>query len=184
MKMQRNVSRLLTVTLLLSAVLILGGCSWFHKKAKLASQTESIPSSLDNPTGGSAAYPADRANLGPGADAGLFPLGTVDTIYFDYDKATVRRDQASRLEQNVNYLKAHASDKVLIIGHCDERGSVEYNLSLGQRRADMMKEYLIQHGIGGERLSTLSKGEEEPADPGHNDAAWRKNRRAEFHRLN
>ena len=95
MKMQRNLARLLSATLALGILLTLDGCSWFHKKAKLDTQTESIPPSLDNPAGGSAAYPGDRTTLGPGADGGQFALGTVDTVYFDYDKATVRGDQAT-----------------------------------------------------------------------------------------
>jgi len=77
-------------------------------------------------------------------------------------------------------MKKNPGAKVQIEGHCDERGTPEYNLALGQRRADSTKKYLVNLGIDGSRLSTISYGEEKPADPGHNEAAWAKNRRAVF----
>jgi peptidoglycan-associated lipoprotein len=104
----------------------------------------------------------------------------VQTIYFDFDKSNVRADQTANLEGNANYLKEHADLKICIEGHCDERGTEEYNFALGQRRASSVREFLISRGVAADRLSIVSKGEEEPADPGHNEAAWAKNRRAIF----
>lgn len=102
------------------------------------------------------------------------------TVYFDFDKYSIRSNQRDVLASNANVLEAYPDVKVLIIGNCDERGTIEYNLALGDKRANTVKEYLQNYGINGNRLSTLSYGEEQPADPGHNEMAWAKNRRAEF----
>jgi peptidoglycan-associated lipoprotein len=74
----------------------------------------------------------------------------------------------------------NSQEKIVIEGHCDERGTAEYNIALGERRAKSVKRYLINLGVDSSQLSTISYGEERPADPGHNEAAWAKNRRAEF----
>jgi peptidoglycan-associated lipoprotein len=79
-----------------------------------------------------------------------------------------------------NYLKSNGGQAVLVEGHCDERGTPEYNRALGERRALSVRESLISLGVPGEGIHTVSFGEDRPADPGHNDAAWAKNRRAEF----
>jgi peptidoglycan-associated lipoprotein len=104
----------------------------------------------------------------------------VKTIYFDFDKSNVRADQTANLEGNANYLKEKADLKICIEGHCDERGTNEYNFALGERRAKSVLEFLISRGVAADRLSIVSKGEEEPADPGKNEAAYAKNRRAMF----
>jgi peptidoglycan-associated lipoprotein len=102
------------------------------------------------------------------------------TVYFDFDKYNIRSNQREMIAHNANVLEAYPNVKVLIVGNCDERGTIEYNLALGDKRAHTVKEYLRNYGINGDRLSTLSYGEEEPVDPGHNEVAWAKNRRAEF----
>lgn len=102
------------------------------------------------------------------------------TIYFDFDKSNIRSDAQSVLDTNFEVLSKNPSTKVQIVGHCDERGSNEYNMALGDRRATSTRAYLINRGIQADRLTTLSKGEEEPVDAGHNEAAWQKNRRAQF----
>jgi len=104
----------------------------------------------------------------------------VQTIYFDFDKYEIRSGDAEILKEDSRVLKENASLKVKIEGHCDERGSVEYNLALGERRAKAARDYLVTLGIKRQRLSTISYGEERPADPGHDESAWEKNRRAEF----
>ncbi len=106
--------------------------------------------------------------------------GMLKTIYFDYDKSSIRSDQRPGLDQNVEFLLINPDINVLLEGHCDERGTVEYNFALGGRRATSVKDYMIKKGIVERRLATLSKGEEEPVVPGHNEEAWTKNRRVEF----
>lgn len=102
------------------------------------------------------------------------------TIYFDYDQYDLRTDAREMLASNVAWLKSNARWRLLIEGHCDERGTNEYNMALGDRRANAAKSYLVSAGVDASRVRTISYGEERPADPGHDETAWAKNRRAEF----
>jgi len=101
-------------------------------------------------------------------------------VYFDFDSAALQQEGRDTLTQNAAGIKANASLAVRIEGHCDERGTVEYNLALGDRRARAAREALVSMGISGNKLRTISYGKERPADPGHNESAWAMNRRAEF----
>jgi peptidoglycan-associated lipoprotein len=100
-------------------------------------------------------------------------------IHFDFDKAIIRPGDASILDQKVSIMQANPGLRIRLSGHCDERGSDEYNLALGNRRATAAKQYLVSHGIDAGRIETVSYGEERPLDPGHNEEAWAKNRRDE-----
>ena len=101
-------------------------------------------------------------------------------VYFGYDSTQVAGSEYSKLQNVVTLLRQNPSHKLKIEGHCDERGSREYNLALGERRALAVRSFLLGEGISGDRIQPLSLGEEQPADMGHNEAAWRMNRRAEF----
>jgi len=101
------------------------------------------------------------------------------TIYFDFDSNSISEDAKEILKGNVNYLKENPDLKIVIEGHCDERGTAEYNLALGQRRALKVKEYYVQLGIAPARIATISYGEEKPEDKRSSESAWAKNRRAE-----
>jgi len=103
-----------------------------------------------------------------------------ETVYFDFDKSNIRPDQRTKMERNAELLSKYKTVRIQIEGHCDERGTNEYNLALGQRRAESAKQYLVDYGISSSRISTISYGEERPVDPGHNETAWAKNRRCEF----
>jgi len=109
--------------------------------------------------------------------AGPSPL---KDVFFDYDKANIRDDQKAALNDNVGWLKANAGAKILLEGHCDERGTAEYNLGLGERRAKAVKDYLIAAGIAADRVSTISYGKERPFVLGHDESAWKWNRRGHF----
>jgi peptidoglycan-associated lipoprotein len=102
--------------------------------------------------------------------------------YFDYDAATLRTDAQSALNKNSAHLrellKEFPDTKFTVEGNCDERGSAEYNLALGERRASVAKEFLTQIGVPGERLTTISYGQERPICTDHNEGCWQKNRRA------
>jgi peptidoglycan-associated lipoprotein len=100
--------------------------------------------------------------------------------FFDFDDASLRADAKTTLENNARYLESHGSSKAIVEGHCDERGSVEYNLALGERRAKAAKEFLVSYGIAAARLTTISYGKERPFDSGHDESSWAKNRRAHF----
>jgi len=101
-------------------------------------------------------------------------------IHFDLDKSNVRSEDAGVLDQKVAILQANPDLRIRIGGHCDERGSDEYNLALGNRRAQAAKQYLVSHGIDASRIETQSWGEEKPLVDGHDESAWSQNRRAEF----
>ncbi len=101
-------------------------------------------------------------------------------IHFDYDKSNVRSEDAGILDQKVGILQANPELRIRVGGHCDERGSDEYNLALGNRRAQAAKQYLVSHGIDASRIETQSWGEEKPAVDGHDESAWSQNRRDEF----
>jgi peptidoglycan-associated lipoprotein len=103
-----------------------------------------------------------------------------EKIYFDYDKAELKPEAQSTLEKKAKFLQSNPSYSLTIEGNCDERGTNEYNLALGERRADAAKKFLGSLGISAERTTTISYGEEKPIDPGHDEAAWAKNRRDEF----
>lgn len=104
----------------------------------------------------------------------------VQMIHFDYDKYFVREDAKPILEANAAYMKKWSSVKILIEGHCDERGTEEYNLALGEKRAKSAFDYLVSLGISASRIKTISYGKSQPADTGHNEIAWQKNRRDQF----
>lgn len=101
-------------------------------------------------------------------------------IHFDYDQSFVREDDKFTLREVADYLKANPGASILIEGHCDERGTAEYNIALGERRAESTKSYLVSLGVKPGDLPTVSFGEEKPLDPGPSEAAWAKNRRAHF----
>jgi peptidoglycan-associated lipoprotein len=116
----------------------------------------------------------------------LPPVLAVDTtaitapIYFDFDKSTIRSDAAATLDRKVPWLQANTGMRIRIEGNADERGSDEYNLALGQRRAASAKRYLVDHGIAADRFDLVSYGEERPVCTEHNEACWQQNRRDDF----
>lgn len=100
--------------------------------------------------------------------------------FFDYDKSSIRPDAKLNLDENAKWLKANPNAALTIEGHCDERGTREYNLGLGQRRAKAAKDYLVSAGINPKRIKAISYGKEQPFVPGHDESAWKWNRRAHF----
>ncbi len=101
-------------------------------------------------------------------------------IFFDFDKAEIRQDAKGPLDEDIRWLKANPRSAITIEGHCDERGTSEYNLGLGERRAKVTKDYLVASGIDNKRLTTVSYGKERPFVLGHDESAWKWNRRAHF----
>ncbi len=116
----------------------------------------------------------------PGIEGEVFESSLLKDIHFDFDKYDIRPQDAEILKENAAILHKFPKVRFQIEGHCDERGTNEYNLALGERRANSAKSYLISLGISPDRISTISYGEERPLDPGHNEEAWAKNRRAHF----
>ena len=101
-------------------------------------------------------------------------------IYFDFDRDTIRDDQIERLEKNGIYLQGNPAKRIMIAGNCDERGTSEYNMGLGERRAITAKRYLINAGIAEDRIRTVSFGDEMPLFPGSDEWSWSQNRRDDF----
>ncbi|MDR2725083.1 MAG: peptidoglycan-associated lipoprotein Pal [Candidatus Adiutrix sp.] len=103
-----------------------------------------------------------------------------DHVYFDFDRYDIRADGAANIQAKASFLKQYPGVKTEIQGHCDERGTEVYNMALGDRRAKATYNYITSLGIEGGRLSVVSYGKERPLDPAHNEAAWARNRRAQF----
>jgi peptidoglycan-associated lipoprotein len=122
----------------------------------------------------------------PPAQASLDELfrKEVRDAYFEYDKADIRPDARDALSKTADFLKSNPSIKVTIEGHCDERGSTEYNLGLGDRRASAVKQYIISLGVAADRISTVSFGKEKPFCSESNEACWQQNRRGHFVKAN
>jgi peptidoglycan-associated lipoprotein len=131
---------------------------------------------------------ATQVQPGPGAGATpsrVSPRDFVENpalqdIYFDFDKSDIRSDAAKTLDANASWMKANANNLILIEGHCDERGTNEYNLALGERRARSTMNYLVAQGVQASRITIISYGEERPSCNEKNEACWQKNRRAHF----
>ena len=140
--------------------------------------------------------PGDGSKTGPGAfggeelDEGVAGRSNwgleearrlgLRTVYFDYDQSALRDDAKSDLRHNYDVLRQRSDVRVELQGNCDERGTPEYNFALGERRAKAVRDYLVSLGTDGDRMNTVSFGEENPAVVGHNEDAWSKNRRADF----
>lgn len=107
-------------------------------------------------------------------------VGDMKAIYFDYDRSDIKSEFVSVLKNNAEYLRGHEKKNAVIEGHCDERGTAEYNIALGDRRARSAKNFLVNAGISGGRLATISYGEEKAVASCHDESCWGKNRRAEF----
>ncbi|MBI5445558.1 MAG: peptidoglycan-associated lipoprotein Pal [Deltaproteobacteria bacterium] len=117
---------------------------------------------------------AERAGMAGQTGPGLA------RIHFDFDKAVLGKEAQETLKRNAKYLSDRQGVRIRIEGHCDERGTTEYNLALGERRAKAAQQYLMDLGIDPNRMTVVSYGKEQPLDPGHTEEAWAKNRRAEF----
>jgi len=106
--------------------------------------------------------------------------GPLADVYFEYDQSSLTDATRATLAQHATWIKTHSGVQTTVEGHCDERGTAEYNLALGDQRAQSVREYLVSLGIPKDRLAAISLGKERPLDPGHTEAAWAKNRRAHF----
>jgi peptidoglycan-associated lipoprotein len=121
-----------------------------------------------------------RAQAGPGVGGPAPAPSPLKDVFFDFDKSDIRDDQKAALNDNVSWLRANARAKISIEGHCDERGTPEYNLGLGERRAKAVKDYVVNAGIASDRIATISYGKERPFVLGHDESAWKWNRRGHF----
>jgi peptidoglycan-associated lipoprotein len=186
--------RLATILLLLSLVVLSTGCSrtpgkkWWQfwkKKPATYDKVEIYPNDIQPPVDLKSPETLDGGSLPltepPRTDNGGM-VSELKTVHFEYNSYALSSDMQDQLRANAEWIKAHQGITIQIEGHCDERGSTEYNISLGQKRADTVREFLANEGIPPQSLVTISYGEERPmADAlGHDEAAWSKNRRVQF----
>jgi peptidoglycan-associated lipoprotein len=186
--MRRGLSHSVPVAILaLAGLLVVTGCKTARPNAEApVSQAPAFDSrpaeKVDESTGFKEAGPSSESfgDTGNTLVDKLNAQGILKRVYFDFDQAQVREDQLPVLAANAARIKENGSLAVRIEGHCDERGTVEYNLALGDHRARAARDYLVSQGVPAGRLRTISYGKEKPLDPGHSEAAWAQNRRAEF----
>jgi len=146
------------------------------------SATELQPQEVTNPFGEDRLTEENLAEETPApAQDPAWIDGQMETLYFEFDRSSLSEAARASLDHDADFLLANPEVNVRVEGHCDERGTVEYNLALGDRRASSAREYLILRGVAADRLQVVSFGEERPADPGQGEAAWARNRRVEFH---
>ena len=158
------------------AVFLLAGCGGNKNKAgKDLGESGKTTSQTKSP--GDESGTMGKDSTGSVESEGLAGL---KTIYFDFDKYNLLDDAKTALDRNAKALTDNPKMKIVIQGHCDERGTVEYNLALGEKRASAARDYLIRLGIDASRISVISYGKERPAAMGHDEDSWSKNRRDEF----
>ena len=161
----------------LAALLFLGALAWLAIAAFhfWMSSGPPVPQATETPqTPPPAPAPAETAPAPAPGSSDFQP------VFFDFDSYTLRTDARTALDADARLLRDHANLQVTIEGHCDERGTVEYNQALGEKRAQAARDYLTAAGVDASRLQIVSYGKERPFDPGHDEAAWAKNRRAHF----
>lgn len=169
----------LRLTLIAVTAVSLAACASKPKPAYPTTQGAPAPRAAEptRPTPPmSRSEPVSQAPL-PGSERD-FVVNVGDRVYFDYDKYSVRTDAAPLLDAQAGWLKRYPAVQVRIEGNCDERGTQEYNLALGARRANAIREYLVAHGVEAGRITTVSYGKEKPIDPGSGESADQHNRNA------
>ncbi|MDZ4804345.1 MAG: peptidoglycan-associated lipoprotein Pal [Candidatus Eisenbacteria bacterium] len=172
MSIVRTTANWSLLVLITGCALISTGCS--KKKTTPADVTQTTPvpdNSSSTDTGdGNGDAPVDAYQEDP----------SLRDIFFTYDDHTLSEEARSVLSGNASHLREMGALRVMVEGHCDERGTVEYNLALGQRRADATRDYLVDLGVEASRVATIAYGEERPFETGHDESAWSQNRRAHF----
>ncbi len=156
--------------------LFLGGCGCFQQQMRGETQPPPAPVAQVVTPEAKQEMPVQAVAPAPAPT----PVVMLKDINFDFDKSNIRPADADILKQNLGWFSANEGKKVRIEGNCDERGTVEYNLALGQRRADSTKDFLANLGVNDKLLTTVSYGKEKPLCQEHNEECWAKNRRAHF----
>ena len=175
----RNAGSALRLTLVAAAAASLAACASHPKPAYPTTQGPAAQRPTEGPRGpGPSSRPEPvTQNALPGSERD-FTLNIGDRIYFDYDMYTIRADASPILDAQAGWLKRYPAVQVRIEGNADERGTAEYNLALGARRANAVREYLVSHGVEAGRITTVSFGKEKPIDPGAGEVAESHNRNA------
>ncbi len=167
----------LIVSLFLATSLIIGGCA-----KKTVPEVEKLPTPVAVETASEPPVTLTEIKPTPPTVEALLTLADMklETVLFEYDSYILTTTSQQLLKSNVERLKKNPEVKIAVEGHCDERGSDEYNLALGERRALTTKNYLAELGVNPKYITIISYGEERPVSTGHNEMAWKQNRRVEF----
>jgi peptidoglycan-associated lipoprotein len=165
----------LLIALLVALLVPLAGC-----QKKTPPPPETAPAAAPQPPAPTPIPAREEPKPTPVATPKPEETAKLGDVFYDYDKFNLSTAAREILTEDARILKQQPQIRVTIEGHCDERGTNEYNLALGQRRADAAKSFLVSLGIDAGRVTTITYGEERPFDPGHTEAAWAKNRRAHF----
>jgi peptidoglycan-associated lipoprotein len=173
-KMQKKMWLMIALLLVIPVLLMTGGC---QKKAVTEAKA---PASAPAPTPAPAPAPMAEKAPTPAAPPAASAMVMQEDIYFDFDKSTLKPAAQENLTKKAAWLRANPNATVTIEGNCDERGTAEYNLALGDRRADSAKAFLVDLGIAASRITTISYGEERPVCTQHTEECWAKNRRDHF----
>lgn len=165
MNLKRNS---LTLTMLLALAMAFTGCGSSIKK--------------DTDANGAAISADDSSaeSFEINSDSDSNTAGSLQTVFFDFNSSTLSSTARAALQNNADFMKKYSSVRVQVEGHADERGGVQYNLALGERRANAVRDYLVAMGVEGSRVTTISFGKERPLAFGHDEAAWSQNRRGNF----
>jgi len=187
----KNKLTLTGVVVLILSLIIFTGCA--EKKSVVTSESAPVKETVPKPTPAPTPDTTKQINMAPSdtttikeaaSDQSSLADATakspISDINFDYDSSSIRPDAREILKRNADYLLKHRVSSIVVEGHCDERGTAEYNMALGQRRAQETKTYLVNLGIKESIIRTISYGAERPLYPESNEEAWAKNRRAHF----
>jgi peptidoglycan-associated lipoprotein len=182
-KVMDSLGKVIFGLVVLPVSLAFAGCSSTDKKPEAQAAVANAPGETSKSAGAAPSSSTSSSSLEAaqrGESTATPASSPLKDIYFDFDSYDLRADARANLKADGEWLKANPSAQVQIEGHCDERGTTEYNLALGSKRAQSVKDYLVTLGATADRLSTISYGEELPVCTEHNEACWQKNRRARF----
>ena len=166
--MQKKLWMVVALLLVMPGLLFMVSC-----QKKVAAQAQPVAKPMEAPKPAPALAPAPAPVMAA-------PAFMTERIFFDYDKSALKMEAQALLKKKAEWLKSTPNAKLTIEGNCDERGTAEYNMALGERRAQAAKKFLVDLGIYAKRMTTISYGKERPIDPAHNAAAWTQNRNDGF----
>ena len=172
----KRLLRSMAPILVLAALAAIAGCAHQPKPAPAPPTSNQTPVPTPTPPAPTKAPEPTPTET----QSGTLRAGDLQPVFFDFDSAVLTDQARTTLDQDAKTLRDKSSPKIVIEGHCDERGTVEYNQALGERRAQAARDYLVAAGIATARIEVISYGKERPFDNGHDESAWAKNRRAHF----
>lgn len=166
-----SVKKINKIIVIIISFILVFSCSTAKKQSSVKNEGAD---KIENSTGG------NSLDFSINSDSDSKKAGNLKTVYFDYSSALINSENEKSLLSNAEFLKKHANLKIQIEGNCDERGSGQFNLALGEKRAKYVKNFFLGQGISADRLSVISVGKEHPVSFGHDEDSWKLNRRANF----